>query len=70
MVCFLLHTEDTIKWFDYMPFPKVVSCHQFVLGKQPKEDMNLRWHCQFPNPWQKQGCTPLKLITWYKELEE
>ena len=44
-----------------MSFPQVVSSHQLVLGKQPKEDMNLWRYNQFPHSWQEQGLDSSKV---------
>lgn len=67
---FILCTEDTIKRFDDVSFSKVVPVISLLLENNQRKTCILGGTLSFQTAGTNTGCTPLKLITWYKELEE
>jgi len=46
---FFFTAKLAIQWFMDSSFCQIINCHQFVIGQEPKENMNLWGNNDFPH---------------------
>ena len=44
-----LFAKDTINRFMHFAFKEIITSHQFIIGKQPKENLHSGWDDQRPD---------------------